>query len=247
MIKLSDRLNAIAKEIKNGESIADIGTDHGLLPMYLWENSISPKVILSDINEGPLEKARANAKRLCGGFDFDMRRGSGIETLDYDEVYAVVIAGMGGILITEILEKDIDKSRSFEKLILQPRNKKGFLRYFLLNNGFEIKREKLVREGDFICNILTVRPCEKDRPLPAELMDEKPGSMAWEIPVNIHRKNALYEEFLVNMYNKEVQIFQNMSMSENPQEQGIDEQADRVRYMKMILNRERFFYDDFEV
>lgn len=247
MIRLSDRLKAIAKEIKNGESMADIGTDHGLLPMYLWENSISPEVILSDINEGPLEKAKANSKRLCGGFEFDMRRGSGIETLDYDEVYAVVIAGMGGILISDILNHDLEKSKSFRKLILQPRNKKGYLRYFLLNNGFEIKREKLVREGDFICSILTVEPRDSAGVLPPELENEPAGSMAWEIPVNINRKNALYEEFLVNMYNKEVRIFQNMSISEDPEGQGIANQIDRVRYMKTILNRERFFYDDFEV
>ena len=76
MIRLSDRLLAIAKEIKTGESVADIGTDHGLLPMYLWENSISPYVIMSDINIGPLEKAKENARSLCDGFKFDIRQGN---------------------------------------------------------------------------------------------------------------------------------------------------------------------------
>ena len=63
MVKLSDRLNAVAKEFKRGETMADIGTDHGYLPVYLWENSLSPYVIMTDINEGPLSVARENCRR----------------------------------------------------------------------------------------------------------------------------------------------------------------------------------------
>ena len=60
MIKLSDRLQLIAKEVNNGETVADIGTDHGFLPMYLWEQGISPKVIMADVSQGSLKKAQQN-------------------------------------------------------------------------------------------------------------------------------------------------------------------------------------------
>ena len=62
MIKLSERLECIANRIDKGETVADIGTDHGYLPIYLWENKISPKVIMADISKGSLQKAKDNCK-----------------------------------------------------------------------------------------------------------------------------------------------------------------------------------------
>ena len=80
--------------------MADIGTDHGFLPVYLWEAGISPHVIMADISRGSLDKARDNCEMLHPGQDFDLRLGSGIEVLADGEVDAVAIAGMGGILMT---------------------------------------------------------------------------------------------------------------------------------------------------
>ena len=81
MIKLSDRLQMIADEIKKGETVADIGTDHGLLPIFLYESGRSPRVILGDINKGPLEKARENIALHFGAdaLDDDGSRYIGID------------------------------------------------------------------------------------------------------------------------------------------------------------------------
>jgi len=160
MMKLSPRLKKIAEQINAGETMADIGTDHGFLPIYLWENKICPKVIMADISSGSLLKARENCEMYDPDASFDLRLGSGIEVLKEAEVDAVVMAGMGGILMTEILEKDIKKSLSFRKLILQPRKDVGKLRYWLFNNGFSITNEALVREGKYICEIITAVPKE---------------------------------------------------------------------------------------
>ncbi|NLC52170.1 MAG: SAM-dependent methyltransferase, partial [Firmicutes bacterium] len=148
-MRLSDRLNTIASYIKKGESIADIGTDHALLPIFLWKKGICKKIIISDINEGPLEKARANINRLCPDMDVDIRKGSGIETLLNNEVDTVIIAGMGGLLIIDILGYDINKARSFGRYILQPRNASDKLRVWLYKNNFDIIDERLVQEGKF--------------------------------------------------------------------------------------------------
>ena len=160
MMKLSPRLKKIAEQINAGETMADIGTDHGFLPIYLWENKICPKVIMADISSGSLSKARENCEMYDPDARFDLRLGSGIEVLKEAEVDAVVMAGMGGILMTEILEKDVKKSLSFRKLILQPRKDVGKLRYWLFNNGFSITNEALVREGKYICEIITAVPKE---------------------------------------------------------------------------------------
>ena len=160
MIKLTPRLKTIADEIEKGETMADIGTDHGFLPVYLWEAGICPKVIMADISRGSLSKAEQNCRGLHPDVDFDLRLGSGIEVLSEEEVDAVAIAGMGGILMTEILGADIHKAHSFKKLVLQPRNRIGHLRWWLYNNGFSIVNEKLVREGKYICEVITAVPRE---------------------------------------------------------------------------------------
>lgn len=138
--------------------MADIGTDHGFLPVYLSENGISPHVVLADASSGSLDKARENCRKEAPDAAFDFRLGNGLEVLSSGEVDVVVIAGMGGILIAEILAADPKKTRSFGRFILQPRNNIGRLRAYLLSHGFVIVKEQLVRERKFICEILTAEP-----------------------------------------------------------------------------------------
>ena len=97
-MKLTPRLQTIADEINPGETMADIGTDHGFLPVYLWENKISPNVIMADISAGSLAKAEENCRAFFPDREFDLRLGNGLEILQPGEVDAVVMAGMGGIL-----------------------------------------------------------------------------------------------------------------------------------------------------
>ena len=161
MIKLSDRLELIANLIQKDETMADIGTDHGFLPVALWERGICRKIILSDVNRGPLEKAKENIELSNPGAELDLRLGNGLKTLSSGEVTTVVLAGMGGVLMTEIPGEDFAKSKSFEKIILQPRNGQSKLRYWLSVNGFEILKEELVKEGKSICEIIVIKPAEK--------------------------------------------------------------------------------------
>lgn len=160
-MKLSERLQYIADEIKKGETMADIGTDHGFLPLYLLEKKKCPKVIMADISGGSLKKAETNCKLVKPKGDYDLRLGNGIDVLADGEVDVVVIAGMGGLLIGDILEWNLRKSRSVKRYILQPRNNPGRLRHWLCSNGFTIVREGIVREGKFLCEIFTVESGEK--------------------------------------------------------------------------------------
>ena len=108
------------------------------LKEYLWENRICPKVIMADVSRGSLDKARDNCAMLYPGEVFDLRLGSGLEVLEDSEVDTVVIAGMGGILMTLIMTDDINKTMSMGKYVLQPRISSGRLRHWLLSNGFSI-------------------------------------------------------------------------------------------------------------
>ncbi len=155
MINLSERLSAIEAEISRGETVADIGTDHGFLPLKLVENGKSSKVIMTDISKGSLQKSVDNADNLNDKSPCHFRQGDGLEVIERGEVDAIVMAGMGGLLIVEMLQWDIAKSKSFKKFIFQPRSNSGTLRKWLYDNGFNITREQLVKEKNRICEIIT--------------------------------------------------------------------------------------------
>lgn len=175
MLRLSDRLQMIADQIEPGETMADIGCDHGFLPIYLRLAGKSPKAIVADVSALSLAKAASNASlhgfcaeaaagvgmRMAAdarGKDdagMDFRAGNGLFVLAPGEVDAVVIAGMGGKLIRDIMAADLEHTCSFKRFVLQPRIGQGHLRKWLLRHGFAIINEGLVTEGAHIAEIIT--------------------------------------------------------------------------------------------
>lgn len=212
MITLSARMKAIADEILPGQSVADIGTDHAMLPIYLYENGISPKIILTDSKEGPLCKARANLSKFeLPDTVSDLRLGSGLSVLKPAETDAVVIAGMGGLLICGILGADLDKTRTFSRFVLQPRTAADELRAWLHDGGFSIVNEKLAAEGNRISEIITVSPCESV--LGKEEFHE---ALDFEIPPLLFRlKDPLTGSFIDKKIRQAREILDNLAKSKS--------------------------------
>lgn len=239
MIKLTDRLQILADQIKEKETMADIGTDHGFLPIALWERNICPHVVLTDVSPGSLDKARQTGQALYPGKVFDLRLGSGIQVLEQGEVDAVVIAGMGGILMTQILGEDLQKTRSFKKLVLQPRSGQGKLRHWLIHQGFSIVKESLVREGKYICEILTVVPpgdLPQDRPVVSrEISGKGPDDIEYEAPPWILSAGQLAEPFIRRKLAAEERVREGLLKSKQPD--GVKEKKtqDRIDYLKSLL------------
>ena len=230
MIQLTPRLAAIAKEIKKGETMADIGTDHGFLPVSLWEQGICPKVILADVNQGPLEKAKANGAESHPGVEFDCRLGNGLQVIEPAEVDVVVIAGMGGTLMTEILGEDLQKTWSYKKLILQPRKDIGELRHWIYNHCMCITNEQLVWEGKYIWPILTVEPVEK-----ACIGNLGPERIEWQYPRRLlDFLNPLTADYVQQKLDLEETILKSMVDGEQEGD-TLQNQQNRVRYMKDLL------------
>ena len=162
MKKLSARLECISEEIPDGASFIDIGTDHGYLGISRIVSGRSPFAILTDISRKSLGKAILNAGEYCPeAVEDGLLRFvccGGLEDIKPGSADCVVIAGMGGIEMVSILSSEPDKTKSFAKYILQPRNNAGRLRLALASAGIDIKKEKLVREGKFICEVITAEP-----------------------------------------------------------------------------------------
>lgn len=166
---LPPRLGRIASLVPAGSVVADIGTDHALLPIYLVKSGICPRAIASELNPGPLERAREQVRSAGLEEGIDLRLGYGLSTLGPGEASVAVLAGMGGALIRRILETGGTVRESLRRLILQPMNGEEGLRRWLVENGYRMIDEDLVRDGDKIYQVIAAEPGRERQLSPAEL------------------------------------------------------------------------------
>ena len=158
-IKLTPRLQSVADMVKPCRLVADIGTDHAYIPMYLVENGVAEKAIASDIVDGPVKIAKENIAEQGLSSLIAVTKAYGLKAVADADV--AVIAGMGGKLICDILKEDMAIAKKFESMVLQPMTCQDDLRKFLHKNGFAIVEEDLAKEDDKIYNILLVEKGEQ--------------------------------------------------------------------------------------
>lgn len=169
VLTLSPRLTQIAACISPCRCVADIGTDHAYLPAALCLDDICQTAIAADVRPGPLRRAAATVKRYELESRISLRLGNGTAPLSPGEADTIVIAGMGGLMIAQIIRQGLPVIRSASKLILQPMTAVAELREFLSVSGFTITGEYLAKEDTKIYNILTADNTPASRPLtPAE-------------------------------------------------------------------------------
>ncbi len=156
MLTLSKRLGVIAELVKSGSSVCDVGTDHGYLPAFLYLSGKCKSVVATDIREKPLENARQNLKKL-GAESVRLMLCDGLQEVNRDMADTVIIAGMGGEVISGIIDRaEFVKDHSVE-LILQPMTAADSLREYLAQKGFEVEREIAVGENGKIYSVMTAR------------------------------------------------------------------------------------------
>jgi tRNA (adenine22-N1)-methyltransferase len=153
---LSPRLKLIA-DMTEGKSVADIGTDHGKLVIDLVNRGKVLYAVASDVGKGPVSACKKNVKASGLSDKISIRLGNGLDTIDCDEVETVVIAGMGGELISEIINSGSDKITDKTQLVLQPMTAGDALRIYLTCNGYVICDERAVCEEEKIYTVISVR------------------------------------------------------------------------------------------
>ncbi len=146
-IKLDDRLSAVAGLVRNGKRVADIGTDHGYLVAYLVENGMCPSGIAADLRKGPLENARQTVIQQGLTDKIELILSDGLENIPENSCDDIVIAGMGGNLIAEILEKAPWVKSENINIVAQPMTHAEVLRQWFIDNGFTINKEKTATDG----------------------------------------------------------------------------------------------------
>jgi len=184
----------VADMVPNCNCIADIGTDHAFLPINLIEEGKCNHAIASDIKEGPVKVASRNIFNNRLQSRIETRLGAGLDVVKPGECQVIVIAGMGGLLICQILENNCEIAHATQKIIIQPMNAQKEVRYFLLSNGYEIVDERSVKDGKHVYLAIKCKYSPQTSILPNDIIELHVGNiMCKRMDVNsvIYYQNML--------------------------------------------------------
>ncbi len=158
---LSPRLQAVADLVPQGAKLADVGTDHGRLPVWLIQHGVVERAVCSDLRPGPLSRAKALAERWEVSDRASFRLCDGLSQIAPHEADVITITGMGGETIADILHAARWTGKSGHTFILQAMSGMDGLRRYLSHHGFAILQEVLVEEGDALYVVLLAQPGER--------------------------------------------------------------------------------------
>jgi len=230
-MELKCRLKLIASKTVKCDTVCDIGTDHAYIPIYLVKNKICKKAIACDVKEGPILFAKKHIG-YCGLSKYiETRLGDGLDPLCENEANVVIIAGMGGYLISRIIGDGLNKVINCENIILQPMNELECLRKWLYETGFDIVDEELAREGEKIYNVIVAKWIGKP-----SVKDEVYYHFGEKL---FERRDPLLKDFIekkINTYKKIVLKMEDMGPEKDELRQHYKSLIDRFKRMAEELD-----------
>lgn len=194
-------MSAVASMVTPGNILADIGTDHGYVPIALIQKGKIPKAIAMDINVGPLMRASEHIAKCQLEEYIQTRLSDGVDALKVGEADSILIAGMGGDLVIRILQNGNEVCRAAKELILQPQSELKRVREFLRDHNYKIVDEDMILEDGKYYPMMKVIPVEVDtfwKDKPDDIID--PCDMYG--PLLIKNGNPVLRKFLVKQHNQ---------------------------------------------
>jgi len=205
---LTPRLQQIADMVIPCKTVADIGTDHGYLPVYLCMKGKAEVAIASDIRKGPLSRADATIARYHMQEKVQTRLGSGADPLSAKEADCIVIAGMGGLMIADILKAHPEVFGQAKQILLQPMSSIPELRSLLFDLGYTILSETLAKEGQKLYHILSVTARKEPDP---------PTALEFFFGRNLlHDRPEHFDEYIRKQKRKLTRMAEGLKQSESP-------------------------------
>ena len=228
MMELSKRLQAVADLVTAHYKLADIGTDHAYIPIYLTQQKKITEAVALDVNEGPLQRAEEHIRENGLEAEIETRLSNGFQALQPGEVQSAVIAGMGGGLVIRILTEGAEVVQKLEECILQPQSEIEKVRAFLLEKGYEFLEE------DMVCEDGKYYPMMKVRPPVADTAGEDTEVKCWDTvqlkygKLLLEKQHPVLREYL----EREIRIYQSIL-------EGLKaKDSDRIRQRKEELEQE---------
>ncbi|MET3699266.1 tRNA (adenine22-N1)-methyltransferase [Bacillus oleivorans] len=219
--QLSKRLDAVYQYIPIQAVLADIGSDHAYLPCYAVQTGRAVRAIAGEVAEGPFQSALNQVIEADLSTKIDVRKGDGLAVISPGEVNCITIAGMGGALITRILEEGKDKLTEQTRLILQPNIGGNQVRKWLERNGWTIVNENILEEDEHIYEIIC-----------ADFLKEKNERLTeLEIlmgPFLIKEKNQAFRQKWQGEKEQLVRVLQSLNLAKPSEE--TNEKKERIRH-----------------
>ncbi len=225
-MEVSKRLERVAALV-SCDTVADIGTDHGYVPIYLYQQGRIRKAYACDVRKGPLEKCRANIAQYGAENAIETRLGSGLTPLRPGEADCAVMAGMGGMLIVHILEDSPAVVQSLRELVLSPQRDFGAVRKYLHQIGFSIREEHMLKEDG---KPYVLMRCERGEERYEREIDYLYGKLLLE------QKNPVLREVLEHEARKYERLL--AKLRQNPTENArkrLPEVAQKLAWMREAL------------
>lgn len=248
-MKLSQRLNTICELIPPGSRLADIGSDHALLPTYAVAQGRASFAVAGEVNRGPYDAASRQVAEAGLAEKIEVRLGDGLAAIHPGEVDVVTIAGMGGALIVRILAEGQDKLQGVKRLILQPNVGEDLVRRWLLSEGWMLTGEQILEEEGKIYEVLTA-----DRGQSAEQVREHHERLYAETeigepPVTLDRErlldfgpflareaSAVFRDKWIGEIAKLERVAGSMGRSDSEEARGKKEALERhIQFLKEVL------------
>ena len=232
MIELGERLTRVASFVPNGSKVCDVGSDHAYLPVYLIQNNQISCVIAGEVVEGPYLSAKQTVRDYRMEDRIEVRLGDGLKILSKeDEITAVTICGMGGELISRILEAGYSGGHlnGRERLILQPNVAEHFVREWLMNHSYHIVEETVLEDNHRLYEIIVAEPVDK-RVEYTEL-ELKYG------PILLKEATALCVAKWNRMNRKNKEILEQLQKSKTPQHEKIEQFENAFNELQGVIDR----------
>lgn len=204
-MRLSRRLEEVASFVREGGVVADVGTDHGYIPIFLVKENKVPSAIAMDVRKGPLERAEEHISEYGLEDRIQVRLSDGLEKLKPGEADTVVIAGMGGELIIRIMKQGEHMWKSVGQWVLSPQSELAEVRRFLAESGFRIEKETMLYEDGKFYTIMSVYLGEKSGDYIGDAVQETYGKYLLE------EKNPVLYDFLLHENQVKQQILAGVS------------------------------------
>lgn len=204
-IQISRRLQSVASFVQEGKILADVGCDHGYIPIYLLQKKKIEKAIAMDINQGPLMRAKEHIQEWGLENYIDTRLSDGVDALKPNEAQSVVIAGMGGPLMEKILTEGEEVLETAIELVLQPQSEIGHFRKFLSENGYCITHEEMILEDGKYYPIMRVVHGKMEAQTEAEYLYGKKL---------LQNRNSVLKEFLKREQKKAEELLGKLNNSQ---------------------------------
>lgn len=226
-MEISLRLKTIASMVDKCECVADIGTDHGYIPMYLIKNNVCNRAIASDINKGPVEKAKFNVRIEGLENKIDCRLGGGLSTVKKGEAQGIVIAGMGGNLIRDIIEEKLSIFKEAQFAILQPVQNPEVLREYIYTKGYKIIDEELCIDDNKFYEIIKIKYDNN-----VQVVD----SIFYEVGEKLlDKKHHLVKEFIEYKLERYTKILNNIKENTDLAEKRKAEVKEKIKKLEELL------------